>query len=143
MYFFLCDLSHILSVFSYGVSFLINTIQEIYLSNLLQIFSSAQLLDILFSKGSSQPRDRTPHCRQILNDLSYQGSPQLLGKVKVTMWCPTLCDPMDYMVHGLLQARILEWVGVTLSRRSSQPRSPTLQADFYCLSHQGSPNLYI
>ena len=30
MYFFLCDLSHILSVFSYGVSFLINTIQEIY-----------------------------------------------------------------------------------------------------------------
>ena len=108
MYFFLCDLSHILSVFSYGVSFLINTIQEIYLSNLLQIFSSAQLLDILFSKGSSQPRDRTPCCRQILNHLSYQGSPQLLGKVKVTMWCPTLCDPMDYMVHGILQARILE-----------------------------------
>ena len=31
-------------------------------------------------------------------------------KVKVTQACPTLCDPMDYTVHGILQARILEWV---------------------------------
>ena len=29
-------------------------------------------------------------------------------KVKVTQSCPTLCDPMDYIVHGILQARILE-----------------------------------
>ena len=29
-------------------------------------------------------------------------------KVKVTQSCPTLCDPMDYTVHGILQARILE-----------------------------------
>ena len=31
-------------------------------------------------------------------------------KVKVTQSCPTLCDPMDYTVHGILQARTLEWV---------------------------------
>ena len=31
-------------------------------------------------------------------------------KVKGTQSCPTLCDPMDYTVHGILQARILEWV---------------------------------
>ena len=31
-------------------------------------------------------------------------------KVKVAQSCPTLCDPMDYTVHGILQARILEWV---------------------------------
>ena len=31
-------------------------------------------------------------------------------KVKVTQLCPTLCHPMDYTVHGILQARILEWV---------------------------------
>ena len=32
----------------------------------------------------------------------------ILGvKVKVTQLCPTLCDPMDYTVHGILQARIL------------------------------------
>ena len=41
-------------------------------------------------------------------------------KVKVAQSCPTLCDPMDYTVHGILQARILEWVA--LSRGSSQPR---------------------
>ena len=29
-------------------------------------------------------------------------------KVKVTQLCPSLCDPMDYIVHGILQARILE-----------------------------------
>ena len=30
--------------------------------------------------------------------------------------CLTLCDPMDYTVHGILQARILEWVAVPFSR---------------------------
>ena len=30
--------------------------------------------------------------------------------VKVTQSCPTLCDPMDYTVHGILQAKMLEWV---------------------------------
>ena len=43
-------------------------------------------------------------------------------KVKVTWLCPTLCDPVDYIVHGILQARILEWVAVPFSRGSSPPR---------------------
>ena len=34
--------------------------------------------------------------------------------MKVTQSCPTLCDPMDYTVHGILQARILEWWRVLL-----------------------------
>ena len=43
-------------------------------------------------------------------------------KVKVTQSCLTLCDPMDYYtVHGILQARILEWVAISFSRGSSQP----------------------
>ena len=54
-------------------------------------------------------------------------------KVEVAQSCPTLCDPMDYEVHGILQARTLEWVTVPFPRGSSQPRdrsrSPTLQAD--------------
>ena len=54
-------------------------------------------------------------------------------KVKVAQLCLTLCDPMDYTVHGILQARILEWVAISFSRGSSQPRvkprSPTLQTD--------------
>ena len=43
-------------------------------------------------------------------------------KVKVTQLCPTLCDPMDCIVHGILQARILEWVAFLFSRGSSQSR---------------------
>ena len=37
-------------------------------------------------------------------------------KVKVVQWCPTLCDPTDHTVHGILQARILEWVAFAFSR---------------------------
>ena len=40
-------------------------------------------------------------------------------RVKVAQSCPTLCDPTDYTVHGILQARILEWVAFPFSRRSS------------------------
>ena len=43
-------------------------------------------------------------------------------KVKVAQSCLTLFDPIDYTVHGILQARILEWVAVPFSRESSQPR---------------------
>ena len=44
---------------------------------------------------------------------------------KVPQSCPILCDPMDYRVHAILQARILEWVAVPFSRGSSQPRDQT------------------
>ena len=43
-------------------------------------------------------------------------------KVQVTQLCPTLCDPVDYTVRGILQARTLEWVAFLFSRGSSQPR---------------------
>ena len=47
--------------------------------------------------------------------------------------CLTLCDPMDYTVHGILQARILEWVALPFSRgyynSGIESRSPSLQAD--------------
>ena len=52
-------------------------------------------------------------------------SEKLRLKVKVTRLCPTVCDPVDYTVHGILQARILEWVAVPFSRGSSQPRDQT------------------
>ena len=62
-------------------------------------------------------------------------------KVKIVQSCPTLWDPVDYKVHGILQARILEWVAFPFSRRSSQPRNRTQVshiADGYQLSHKGS-----
>ena len=40
-------------------------------------------------------------------------------KVKAAQSCPTLCNPIDYTVHGILQARILECVVFPFSRGSS------------------------
>ena len=37
-------------------------------------------------------------------------------KVKATQSCPTLCEPMDYRVHGILQASILEWTAFPFPR---------------------------
>ena len=50
--------------------------------------------------------------------------------VSVAQSCPTLCSPKDcgppgFSVHGILQARILEQVAISSSRRSSQPRDQT------------------
>ena len=47
--------------------------------------------------------------------------------VLVTQSCPTLCNPMDcdmpgFSVYGGLQARILEWIAISFSRGSCQPR---------------------
>ena len=45
-------------------------------------------------------------------------------KVNITQY-PTLCNHMDYTVHGIFQARILKWVAFPFSRGSSQPRDQT------------------
>ena len=49
---------------------------------------------------------------------------------KVAQSCPTLCDPMDCSlpgtsVHGIFQAIVLEWIAISFSRGSSQPRDQT------------------
>ena len=64
-------------------------------------------------------------------------------KVKVAQSCPTLCDPMDYTVHGILQTRILEWVAFLFSRGSSQSRDQTqvscIAGRFFTSQPQGKP----
>ena len=47
------------------------------------------------------------------------------SEVRGAQLCPTLCDPMDYTVHGILLARILQWVAIPFSRESSQHRDWT------------------
>ena len=63
--------------------------------------------------------------------------------VKVAQSCLTLCNPMDYTVHGILQARILEWVAFPspgdLPNTGIEPRSPTLQADSIPAEPQEKP----
>ena len=73
----------------------------------------------------------------------------------VTQSCLTLCSPMDWIppgssVHGLIQARILQWVAMASSRGSLPPRdgssvswSPALQADSLPLAPPGKPKLNI
>ena len=66
--------------------------------------------------------------------------------MKVTQSCPTLCNPMDYTVHGILQARILEWVSLSLLQGifPTQGLNPGLQhfkQILYKLSHKGSPRI--
>ena len=58
------------------------------------------------------------------------------GKYMHAQYCPTLsgpmdCSPLGSSVHGIFQARILEWVAISYSRGSSQPRGPTR---FSCVS---------
>ena len=63
--------------------------------------------------------------------------------MKVTQLCLTLCAPMDYTVHGILQARILEWVAFPSSgdglNPGIKPRSPALQADSLPAEPQAKP----
>ena len=56
----------------------------------------------------------------------------------VAQWCPALFEPRDYSppgssVHGILQARILEWVAISSSRGSSPPRDWTF---VFCIGRQ-------
>ena len=86
------------------------------------------------SKGSSQPKDQT----LTSSALAGRFSPLAPPRAKVPKWrlevklksCLTLRDPMDCSLpgsslHGILQARVLEWVSISFSRGSSQPRDLT------------------
>ena len=68
------------------------------------------------------------------------------SEVKVSELCPVLCNAMDYTVHGILQARILECIAFPFSRGSSQPGdeiqvSCIIGRFFYQLSHKVSPRI--
>ena len=66
--------------------------------------------------------------------------------MKVAKSCRTLCNPMHYTVHGILQVRILEWVTFAFSRgifptQGSNPGLPRCKWILYQLSHKGSPRI--
>ena len=53
---------------------------------------------------------------------------KLVSESEVAQSCPTLCDPMDYSlpgssVHGIFQARILEWVAISFSTKTNNASS--------------------
>ena len=73
----------------------------------------------------------TPREGSLGATLNQPSSVETAARVLVAWSCLTLCDPVDCSppgssVHGVLQARILEWVAIPFSRGSSQPRDQTL-----------------
>ena len=64
-----------------------------------------------------------------------------ISEVKGAQSCLTLCDPMDYTVHGIVWARILEWVAFPFSRESSQQGILHCSQILNQLSHKGSPRI--
>ena len=91
---------------------------------------------ITWNAGLDEAQARIKITRRNINNLRYADDTtfmaeseeelkSLLMKVKVAQLCPTVCDPVDYTVHGILQVRILEWVAFPFSGRSSQPRDWT------------------
>ena len=86
------------------------------------------------SPGDLSGSGREPgslHFKQILYHPSHKGSLGICLKwSEIAQSCPTLCDPVDYRppassVHGISQARILEWGAISFSRGSSWPRDRT------------------
>ena len=101
-----------------------------------------------FSRGSSPPRNWTwISCIAGRFLTSWPTNTLLTAEEAVCMHaqsCPTLCDPMDCgppgsSVHGISQARLLEWVAMSFSRGSSRPRDWT---NIFCGSCIGRQILY-
>ena len=85
------------------------------------------VLQGIFPTQGSNPD--LPHCRRFLYHLSHQGKKRK-KESEVTQSCLTLCNPMNcsltgFSIHGIFQARVLEWVAISFSRGSSRPRDWT------------------
>ena len=81
-----------------------------------------------WAAGHCEAQDTDPPTRWWQSWTDIQGIVFPFGNwvtMKVVHLCPTLWDPMGYTVHGILQARILEWVAFPFPKGSSQPRNRT------------------
>ena len=101
---------------------------------------------IPFSKGFSHPRVTQVSCtagrffiiwatkeakRWLGDDMGILLLLVILGTVLGTQSCLTLCDSIDcsqpgFSVHGILQARVLDWIAIPSSRGNFQPSDWTL-----------------
>ena len=99
------------------------------------------------TNSCEKKRSWNQDCWRTIINFRYTGEGE--GECEVAQSCPTLCDPMDCSlpcssVHGIFQARVLEWGAIAFSRGSSQPGDRTWVSRIvgrcsYRLSHQGSP----
>ena len=95
------------------------------------------------SRASWSPRPTQQITSWVASGYLLSCSKSQCEKGEIIQSCPTLCDPTDYRVHGILQARILEWVAVPfpgdLPNPGIKPRSPALQADSLPAVPRGKP----
>ena len=84
----------------------------------------SNFVDSYILEPKNRKKNRTFYCGREVVGITIWFD-KLGWKVKVSQSCLTLCDPMDYTLHGILQARIVEWVAFPFSRASSQPRDWT------------------
>ena len=80
------------------------------------------------------PATNSPHSQFIfLYQIIYESEWVKVAQLCQTLWNPMECSFPGPSVHGILQARILEWVAIPFSRGSSPPKdrlgAPALQAD--------------
>ena len=117
---------------------------------MLYIFMSIFKILCISSHVIFQPNFLSSYLINISNFLLICSVFTVFKSSEVTQSCLTLCDPMDHSppgssVHGIFQARILEWVAMPSSTGSSQESNLCLlcllhwQADSLPLHHLGSP----
>ena len=87
------------------------------------------------------PSSSPPKPPSLPSSLFFPLPPAILSACacSIAQWCLTLCDPMEcsppgLSVHGILQARILEWVVMPSSRESSPPRDRTQVSCIFCIA---------
>ena len=66
------------------------------------------------------PTQKQLTCLHLQQSVGAECQVKVKVKVAQPQWCPTFCNPMDYTVHGILQAKIPEWVAFPFSRGASQ-----------------------
>ena len=118
-------LIHKFTLANIDISFL--TIGNVYPGH-LECFREVLAVNILILIYSVFPPNHTKHAHSVL---------WVLGRV------PMDCGPRDSSLHGILQARILEWVAISSSRGSFQPRNPAqvscIAGRFFTAEPSGKP----
>ena len=96
--------------------------------------SSTPRVHLIFSSGPFHGREHTQRMEaSLVRPWMFQHTVCVCAQS-----CPTFCDPMgcsppSFSVHGIFQARILEWVAISFSRGSSQPKD---QTHVFCIGRQ-------
>ena len=108
----------------------------------IEAASRAMQADSLPLSHWGSPVELVPNLEQRCSYFKYS---LIKKESEVAQSCLTLCDPMDcilpgFSIHGIFQARVLEWVAVSLSRGSSRSRDwtqvyPHYRQMLYCLNH--------